>query len=209
MRILVADDHVMVRDGLRPFLMQLGDGIELFEAGSFAEAVRTLEMVENIGLLLIDLRMPGLSAAHGLTTFRERHPLVRVVVLSSTIERKQIMEAMTLGAAGFIPKRLSAQAMLLALQLIIAGERYVPSALLEEPASPPAGLSPYAAPAERALTMREREILDLLREGLPNKEIAYRLNVSEVTVKSHLCNVFRKLGVQNRVQAARFAIAAE
>lgn len=209
MRILLADDHVMVRDGLRPFLMQLADNTEVFEVGSFDEVLDTLDRIEGIRLVLLDLRMPGMTVAHGLATIRERHPLVRVAVLSAVTERKQILEAMGLGAAGYIPKRLSAQAMLSALRLIIAGERYIPAALLEEPARPAPG--PYGEPdtGERGLTAREREILDLLREGLPNKLIARRLNVSEVTVKSHLCHVFRKLGVQNRVQAARFAAAAE
>lgn len=208
MRILLADDHVMVRDGLRPFLMQLAETTEVYEAGSFEEVLDTLDRVEGIRLLLLDLRMPGMTVAHGLPAIRERHPLVRVAVLSAVTERKQILEAMGLGAAGYIPKRLSAQAMLSALRLIIAGERYVPAALLEEPARTTPTLYGEPDSSERGLTAREREILDLLREGLPNKLIARRLNVSEVTVKSHLCHVFRKLGVQNRVQAARFTAAA-
>ena len=208
MRILLADDHVMVRDGLRPFLMQLSDNTELYEAGSLDEALDTLDRIEGIRLVLLDLRMPGMTVAHGLPAIRERTPQARVAVLSGVTERKQILEAMGLGAAGYIPKRLSAQAMLSALRLIIAGERYVPAALLEEPAQPAPGSSGESDTTERALTAREREILNLLREGLSNKLIARRLNVSEVTVKSHLCHVFRKLGVQNRVQAARFAAAA-
>lgn len=209
MRILLADDHVMVRDGLRPFLMQLADGAEVYEAGNFDEVLDTLERVDGIRLVLLDLRMPGMTVAHGLPALRQRHPQARVAVLSAVTERKQILEAMNQGAAGYIPKRLSAQAMLSALRLIIAGERYIPAALLEEPSRSMS--SPYGEPdsSERGLTAREREILDLLREGLPNKLIARRLNVSEVTVKSHLCHVFRKLGVQNRVQAARFTMAAE
>ncbi len=209
MRILLADDHVMVRDGLRPFLMQLADATEVFEADTFDEVLHTLDTVADIQLVLLDLRMPGMTMAHGLATIRERHPLIRVAVLSAVTERKQILEAMGLGAAGYIPKRLSAQAMLSALRLIIAGERYIPAAVLEESARQTLGNHREADPGERSLTTREREILELLREGLPNKLIARRLNVSEVTVKSHLCHVFRKLGVRNRVQAARFGNAAE
>lgn len=208
MRILLADDHVMVRDGLRPFLMQLADSMEVFEAGTFDETLQTLDTVEGIRLVVLDQRMPGMTVAHGLPAIRERHPLVRVAVLSSVTERQQILEAMALGAAGYIPKRLSAHAMVSALRLIVAGERYIPASLLEETARPPVSLHGDTDGGERGLTAREREILGLLREGLPNKLIARRLNVSEVTVKSHLCHVFRKLGVQNRVQAARFAAIA-
>lgn len=209
MRILLADDHAMMRDGLRPFLMQLAEGTEVYEAGSYDEVLSTMERVDGIRLVLLDLRMPGMNAAQGLPMIRERYPLARIAVLSGVTDRRQILETMGLGAAGYIPKRLSAQAMLSALRLIIAGERYIPAALLEEPARPSAGHHGECDGAERSLTSREREILDLLREGLPNKLIARRLNVSEVTVKSHLCHVFRKLGVQNRVQAARFTVAAE
>ena len=208
MRILLADDHVMVRDGLRPFLMQLADNAEVFEAGTFAEMTHILDSVEGIRLALVDLRMPGMVLGSGLATLRERYPLVRVAILSAVSERRQIMEAMALGAAGYIPKQLSAQAMLSALRLIIAGERYIPAALLES-SSPASGAPDEPNAGVRSLTTREREILELLREGLPNKMIARRLNVSEVTVKSHLCHIFRKLGVQNRVQAARYAMSAE
>lgn len=210
MRILLADDHVMMRDGLRPFLMQLADSTEIYEASTFNEMLRILDDTDGIRLIMIDLRMPGMTLGSGLTMLRERYPLVRVAVLSAVSERRQIMEAMALGAAGYIPKQLSAQAMLSALRLIIAGERYIPAALLEGSAPAPSPLTELDGNGHgRVLTVREREILELLREGLPNKMIARRLSVSEVTVKSHLCHIFRKLGVQNRVQAARYAASVE
>lgn len=210
MRLLFADDHVMIRDGLRPFLLELDPATKILEAGNFCEVLDLLESVPDIQLVVLDLRMPGMDALQGIRVIRERHPNLPVALLSSVTDRKVILEALSLGIAGFIPKRLSAQAMLSALRLIVAGERYVPASLFDDPIH--SGFTMSGTPsrqggegADPTLTLREREILDLLREGLPNKLIARRLNVSEVTVKSHLCHVFRKLGVQNRVQAARFA----
>ncbi|WP_029007851.1 LuxR C-terminal-related transcriptional regulator [Azospirillum halopraeferens] len=201
MRLLIADDHVMVRDGLRPFLLELGKNVDVYEAGTFGEVLEVLSSVSDIRLLLLDMRMPGMDGPAGIRMIRERFPTLPIAVLSSVTDRRTILTTLAQGVSGFIPKRLSAQAMVSALRLIIAGERYVPAALIEEDR---ASMAENDGP-ERNLTTREREILDLLREGLSNKLIARRLNVSEVTIKSHLCHVFRKLGVQNRVQAARFA----
>ncbi|HEY0833686.1 MAG TPA: response regulator transcription factor [Azospirillum sp.] len=211
MRLLFADDHVMIRDGLRPFLLELDPATKIFEAGNFCEVLDLLESVPDLQLVVLDLRMPGMDAMKGIRVIRERHAHLPVALLSSVTERKVILEALALGVAGFIPKRLSAQAMISALRLIVAGERYVPASLFDDPVH--SGFTTSAVPprngtdgSDPTLTLREREILDLLREGLPNKLIARRLNVSEVTVKSHLCHVFRKLGVQNRVQAARYCM---
>lgn len=199
MRILMADDHVMVRDGLRPFLHDVDSKVEVYEAGTFGEVLEVLSSVADIRLLLLDMRMPGLEPAGGIRLIRERYPTLPVAILSSITDRRLILGTLAQGVSGFIPKRLSAQAMVSALRLIIAGERYIPAALIED-----TGGLPESDGLERGLTSREREILELLREGLSNKLIARRLNVSEVTIKSHLCHVFRKLGVQNRVQAARY-----
>ncbi|MGQ9365719.1 LuxR C-terminal-related transcriptional regulator [Azospirillum sp. ST 5-10] len=205
----MADDHVMVREGLRPFLRDIGKDVEVYEAGSFGETIEVLLNVADVRLLVLDPDMPGVEAADVIRLVRERHPALPVVVLSSSTDRKLILTALALGVAGFIPKRLSAQAMVSALRLVLAGERYIPAALIDDPRI---GIASWASAAgvgaEAGLTGREREILELLREGLSNKLIARRLNVSEVTVKSHLCHVFRKLGVQNRVQAARFHAGA-
>lgn len=208
MRVIFADDHEMMRDGLRPFLMRIEENTEVFEAETFDKVLNILATVSGIRMVLINPRISRLKTAHTLRAIRDQYPDVYVTVLSAETNRKVIQEALELGVAGYIPMRLSAEAMLSALRLIFAGERYVPAVMLD-----PTGLT-LDLPEGRGvhkqnLTPRESEILDLLSEGLPNKLIARRLNVSEVTVKSHLCHVFRKLGVQNRVQAANAARAAE
>ncbi len=201
MRIIIADDHVMVREGLRPFLERLEDDVTVHEAGSLPEVIELLGRVGQVDLLVLDLRMPGMDGLEGLRRVRSEYPDVRTVILSSLVDRDQMLETINLGAAGYIPKHLSGGAMISALRLVLSGERFLPSMLLAPEASHEqrAGGSGVAA----KLTPREREVLTLLREGLPNKVIASRLNLSEVTVKSHLFSIFRKLGVQNRVQAAR------
>ena len=214
MRILLADDHVMVRDGLRPFLLRLDDQVTLLEAGSLAEVLTHLEAGPPLDLLVMDLRMPGMNGLEGLHTVRNRRPEVRMVVLSSIDDPDMVMEIINLGAAGFIPKKLSGAAMVSALQLVLSGERFIPSTLLMVGRSGdgsrgrgPRGAAPLTDGNHTGrLTQREKEVLSLLREGLPNKAIANRLNLSEVTIKSHLFSVFRKLGVANRVQAARVLV---
>ena len=201
MKIILADDHVMVREGLRPFLERLDDGgVTVYEAGGLPEVRALLEKIGRVELLVLDLRMPGMDGLEGLRQIRHDYPDIPTVILSSMVDRDQMLETINLGAAGYIPKHLSGAAMISALKLVLSGERFLPSMLLasEQPDQPSGGNS-----GATKLTPREREVLALLREGLPNKVIANRLNLSEVTVKSHLFSIFRKLGVQNRVQAAR------
>lgn len=201
MNIILADDHVMVREGLRPFLERLDDsGVAVHEAGSLPEVLTLLQKLDKVDLVVLDLRMPGMDGLEGLRQVRQTYPDIPTVILSSMVDRDQMLETINLGAAGYIPKHLSGAAMVSALKLVLSGERFLPSMLLatEQPEQPSASGS-----GASRLTPREREVLTLLREGLPNKVIANRLNLSEVTVKSHLFSIFRKLGVQNRVQAAR------
>ena len=216
MRIVLADDHVMLRDGLKPYLVELDPGADVLEAGSYPELFTVIETHGPVDMALVDLRMPGMDYMRGIQTLRQRWPDVRVAVLSSMTDRKVILDALAAGAVAFIPKRLSAGAMLSALRLVMAGERFIPSMLLNADGSDIRVTTTAAAAAADedrepvgSLTQREKEILRLLRDGLPNKSIARQLNVSEVTVKSHLCHVFRKLGVQNRVQAARLSLQAD
>lgn len=211
MRIVLADDHVMLRDGLRPYLHQLEPGVEVLEAGTYPELFAVIEANAPVDLGLVDLRMPGMDGILGLQALRQRWPEMPVTVLSSMTDRKVILDALAAGAVGFIPKRLSAGAMLSALRLVLAGERFVPAMLLSADCSEvqPRRSSEDDSDSGANLTQREKEILRLLRDGLPNKAIARQLNVSEVTVKSHLCHVFRKLGVQNRVQAARLSLQSD
>ncbi|WP_142849927.1 response regulator transcription factor [Telmatospirillum sp. J64-1] len=202
MRVIFADDHAMIRESLRPFVQAIAEDVEIVEAGSGHEVCRLLEADPRYDLALLDLRMPGMNGLTGLEHLRQRFPDLRIVVLSAVVDRDQVNEILELGVAGYVPKHLSTAQMKVALQLVLTGERFIPSLVFETPdqqqtrtdsSFPPAGL----------LTPREREVARMLRDGLPNKLIAARMGVAEVTVKTHVISIFRKLGVQNRSQAVR------
>lgn len=211
MRIILADDHVMIREGLRPFIERLGPDMTVLEAGTLAEVQTHLKAAGVVDLIVLDLKMPGMNGFQGLVTIKQTYPTTRCVILSAVADREHVLEAMRLGADGFIPKSLSGAAMVSALHLVLSGERFIPSMLVERGGGGKEniGVEKMGDDLIARLTPRERDILRLLREGLPNKVIANRLDVSEVTVKSHLGNVFRKLHVQNRLQAMRLLIDSE
>ncbi|MBC7907579.1 MAG: response regulator transcription factor [Rhodospirillaceae bacterium] len=206
MRIILADDHVMIREGLRPFVERIAADAIVQEAGSLPDVLALLKD-GPADLVILDLKMPGMNGYQGLVTLRQMFPQMRCVMLSAVADRDHVLEAIRLGADGFIPKHLSGAAMVSALQLVLSGERFIPAMLMER--SRDAAEGDIGGDLISKLTPRERDILRLLREGLPNKVIANRLEVSEVTVKSHLGNVFRKLGVQNRLQAMRLMVDSE
>ena len=199
MRVLFADDHVMMREALRPHLESIADQVEVVEAGTGPDVLRRLDNGECFDLVLVDLKMPGMNGLEGLREMRHRHPAIRFVVLSSSTEPETISEAMRIGVAGYIPKQMSTTQMRVALQLVLTGERFIPSAMMGGHRDRVTGEGITGI----ALTAREQDILPLLREGLPNKVIAERLGVGEVTIKTHVSNLLRKLNVKNRAQAIR------
>jgi two-component system, NarL family, nitrate/nitrite response regulator NarL len=203
-RILLADDHALVRQGLAFFLRRLGREVAIVEAGTLEEAIAASARTDAIDLIILDLNMPGMGGLNGLDAVRVRRPDVPVVILSGAGTDADAREASARGAAGFIPKALSAEETLAALRLALAGERYFPQCL-EPPDATAAAIAPGDGPL-RALSPREREVLALLVGGHPNKEIARRLGLQEVTVKLHLKGLFRKLGASNRTQAVTTAL---
>ena len=209
MHILLADDHRLFRDGIKFFLEKMNDTVDVVEADTLDEALAHEEDAEPPDLILLDLVMPGMHGLAGLDAVRARYPGVPVVIVTGFYRREDVFKALDRGAQGFIPKTLSGQAMLNALQLVTAGERYVPSAILSEVPMPGfAETRPsfvLEAPFDR-LTRRERDVLAHLTHGATNREIADQLGLKEVTVKVHLKGVFRKLGVTNRTQAVRLAL---
>ena len=196
MKIIFADDHVMLREALRPFLLRLDPAATIYEAGSLAEVLNHLAVIDP-ALVILDLMMPGMDGCMGITEVLRRRPKCRCAVLSAVAERKAALAAIAAGAKGFISKQMSGTAMVSALQLVLAGETFVPFQLF----APGAETAP--PPVAEGFTPREYEVLTLLKDGLSNKGIANRLKVSEVTVKTHLGKAFRKLGVHTRTQALR------
>lgn len=208
MRILLADDHTLIRENLRDFLALLGPNVTVFEAGTLPEATEIASREEGLDLIILDLMMPGMRGLSGLAAMRRRWPNVPILFLSGSTRRDDIIGAMNLGAKGFIPKTISGKAMLSALRLILSGETYVPSVALDDGGAQGAGeaVGDGGRSSLDTLTRREREVLSHVAAGLPNKKIARELGLKEVTVKVHLQSVFRKLGVTNRTQAAAAAL---
>ncbi|MGE5476531.1 MAG: response regulator [Bacteroidales bacterium] len=215
MKILVADDHKLVRDGLKPFLQELAPDVEVLDAANMEEALNAAAAnAADLGLVLLDLMMPGMDGLRGLEAVRTKCPNVPVVIVSGFSSRDHVVAAVQAGAAGFIPKTVSGTAMVNALRLVLSGEKYLPSStFFDDPsnqmsmpstAAKPAGVPP---PFDK-LSRREAEILALLVEGRTNKEIALCLELQEITIKVHLRNVYRKIGAANRAQAVRIAMSS-
>ena len=210
--IVLADDHGMVRDGLRSFLEELADDVNVMEAATFDEAVTAAKTAENLKLILMDLMMPGMQGLDSIGQMVQAHGGVPVVVLSGRYDRKLVLDALALGAKGYVPKTTGGAAMVNALRLVLAGETYVPASVLagasggEDEGASAGGTDPDGVLAK--LTERELEILKLLIAGGSNKVIARQLDVQEITVKVHLSSVYRKIGVSNRAQAVRVAMEA-
>lgn len=204
MRILIGDDHVLFREGLRRLLEQLKEGSEFQEASSFDELVAMCGSDKTFDLVLTDLRMPGWPGFSGIGTLRGQQPDAKIVVVSASEAHADVRDALEHGAAGYIPKSSSVKIMLSALDLIFSGGVYVPATVLRDSgdADVRAAVPPADPALEQLLTQRQREVLERLREGKSNKQIAHELGLSEGTVKIHMTAIFKSLGVRNRTQAA-------
>lgn len=206
MRILIADDHTLVRQGLMPFFKALDPAIEVLEASSLDEAMTVAADAESLDLILLDLKMPGMRGVQGLSAMREAHQGVPVVILSGSVDSSDVMECADAGAAGYLPKTLNATAMINALRLVLSGERYFPSFAFAAPRKPAEDAPIDAANPLSQLEEREGVILGMVVEGRTNKEIARALDLQEVTIKVQTRNIYRKLGAANRSQAVRIAM---
>jgi DNA-binding NarL/FixJ family response regulator len=201
MKILIADDHALFREGLHQVLSQLGEPLTIVEAGDFPQALTAAERETDIEVVLLDLAMPGMEWNDGLQRLKELLPeSVPIVILSASDDRRHVLEAINMGAAGFIPKTSSSRVMLSALKLVLSGGVYLPPALLQQGAHGFDGPMPSEGSVS-FLTPRQREVLALLGEGQSNKEIARVLTLAEGTVKLHVTAILKALGVNNRTRA--------
>jgi DNA-binding NarL/FixJ family response regulator len=196
-RVVVVEDHPLVRAGLEQLLGGI-DHVDL--VGSAASGDEALELAPAAlpDVVLMDLEMPGMDGIEATMRMRERAPDANVVVLTAFSDRERILDAVDAGAVGYLLKDAEPGELVRGIEAAARGE---------SPLSPRAAQALVAARAERApeLTPREREVLGLLAEGLPNKLIARRLAISEKTVKAHLTSVFQSIGVTDRTQAALWA----
>lgn len=209
MKILVIDDHVLIREALHGVLRQLKEEATVLEACDSREAGKLVAEHADIGLILLDLGLPDRDGFSLLAELREGHPATSVVVLSAQQDRSSVVKALDLGALGFIPKSAQREVMLTALQLVFAGGIYIPPEILahEEPAKPDPqrlgrGRRPLpGSPRELGLTDRQIEVLALMTQGKSNKAICRVLQLAEPTVKNHITAIFRALNVTNRTEA--------
>jgi DNA-binding NarL/FixJ family response regulator len=201
MRVLVVDDHPLIREALSTVLRQLSPGVEVDEATSAEQALDLLALGHPLTLALLDLTLPGADGMSLLAEVRRDRPELPVVVLSGSDSRANVMAAIEAGAMGFISKRTSTAVFVSALQLVLAGGIYIPPQALaiEEPTR--RAEQPTVLPADIGLTPRQAQILALLVQGKPNKLICRTLGISDGTVKAHISSVLRVLDVDNRTEA--------
>ena len=197
-RVAIADDHRVVRVGLEQLLATFDD-IELAGSDGGVAAV-ALGLAEGPDVLLLDLSMPDLDGVEVTRRLAEGAPETRVVVFTSFSDRERIVQALDAGAIGYLLKDAEPEEIHAAMRAAARGEA---------PLAPKAAAAILAErrgrPAPVDLTARERDVLSLVMTGLANKQIARRLGISEKTVKGHLTNLFQRIGVADRTQAALWA----
>ena len=198
MKILIADDHDLLRDTLVMFLETQGD-IQTTCAKDLPEAVSALQNDASYDLVLLDFNMPGMNGLDGLEHMLRTYPGVKVTLMSGVATRAIAEKALAQGACGFLPKTLTAKSLVNAVKFMAMGEQYAPLEFMTAEEEVPANEL-----AEK-LSKRELQVLQGLTEGKSNKEIARDLDVQEPTVKLHMKTLYRKIGASNRTQAALLA----
>lgn len=201
-KILIVDDHPMFREALRSVVGFARDGAEIFEADSIDAACDVLRNTPGLDIVLLDLSLPGTSGFDGLILLRSSFPRIPVMIVSGLDDPKIVKEAIRLGAAGFVPKSVDKSTLTQAISEVLGGAVFVPedlAAILSHAQSAPEEGDIAARLAE--LTPAQIRVLQLIRHGRLNKQIAHELGVSETTVKAHVSEILRKLNVVSRTQA--------
>ncbi len=195
MKILVVDDHALVREGLRQVLKGLEEGVEVLQAGTCAQAFSLAQAHGDLDLVLLDYHLPDMNGLDALPIFGEQHPELPIVLLSGSANTQIMRQVLQAGAAGFVTKSCVSDELLRAVRSVLNGDIYLPQelngtvVLARDPSSKP------------MLTQRQELVLRCLLDGLANREIADHLHVSEETVKTHVAAILRHFEVQNRTQA--------
>lgn len=202
--ILLADDHAMVREALAQMLERLDPKLRMQQARNVAEVKELLNGKHGVSMVLLDYNMPGMSGAATIAALRGEHPSLPFGVISGYVSSDEVEPLIAAGAAGVFPKAMSAPALLMALKLALSGQVFVPwSGDLAKPAEPEQPAVPLPD-----LSERQKEVLTYVVAGAPNKEIARRLGLSEVTIKIHVASLCRKFSVANRTQLATAGMRA-
>jgi len=209
MKWLVVDDDSVLRSGLTTLLSQLESGSIVLETDDVDRALHLTQEHPDLTAIVVDLQATGMHGAASLQDLVQLSLRIPVIVLSSSENPEDVIDALTCGARGYLPKSASPHTIQSALRLILGGDIYVPPLLLRG-AHTLGASKPWGGPAvtQTPLTSRQRTVLQLLSGGLSNKAICHRLDLSEKTVKAHVSNIFRSLHVANRTQATRAALDA-
>jgi DNA-binding NarL/FixJ family response regulator len=205
MKVLIVDDHALIRAALGGVLVTLEPAATVLEAAEPRLAFETIERQPDLDLVLLDLALPGMHGLAVLQSLRERHPSISVVVISATADADSVKRALDHGAMGFIPKSSSNEVLTNALRLVLAGGIYVPPEVVGRGGSDVPVVSSIAAgsttPAELGLTDRQAQILASMMKGKSNKLICRELDLAESTVKNQVTAILKALNVTSRTQA--------
>lgn len=199
MKILVVDDHALVREGLCQVLKGLDARVEVLEAPHCARAFELAARHADLDLVLLDYHLPDMNGLEALDIFGKKHPELPVVMLSGSGEVQIMRQVLAKGAAGFITKASKSYELLSVLRRVLAGEVYVPPELLATPDR--RQVQRTDAGQTLQLTPRQEEVLYLLLDGRSNKDISDILQLADETTKNHVSGILRAFGVQTRVQA--------
>jgi DNA-binding NarL/FixJ family response regulator len=198
-RIVIVDDHPLFRGALNQALSTSIDGAQILEAGSLDELGEVLGAEEEVDLVLLDLAMPGVQGLSGLLFLRAQHPEIPVVIVSASEDPGTVRRALEFGASGYVPKSLPVEEIRTAIRQVLSGHVWSPSGISLDAAVDPEATE--LAKRLATLTPQQVRVLMMLGEGLLNKQIAYKLGVSEATIKAHVSAILQKLGVDSRTQA--------
>jgi DNA-binding NarL/FixJ family response regulator len=208
-RMIIADDHPLVRDGLRKLIETQPDFEVIAEASDGVEAIDRVQKLKP-DILLLDFVMPRMGGLEVLAELARSGVTVRTILLSGAIEKPQIIEAIVLGAYGLILKQSGSQLLFKAIRAVAAGQLWIDRESITEAVTLTRKLAAQGArgvPQSLGLTPRERQVVEAVAAGQTNKEIAKEFGISEHTVKHHLTNIFDKVGVSTRLELGLFAIS--
>ncbi len=195
--ILLIDDHPLYRDALRPVICQLARIVNIFEASCISEAFRLIAEQPGFDLVLLDLALPDSDGLKSLLAVSQLLPNTPVVVVSASENHHLVVHLLSAGARGYIPKSADSEVIKNALLLVLSGETYIPSVVLDSLSHP----SEVEFDSEAALTRRQDEVLQLLARGYSNKQIGNVLDIAETTVRAHVSDILHHLHAHNRTDA--------
>ncbi|XSG83225.1 MAG: LuxR C-terminal-related transcriptional regulator [Methyloligella sp. ZOD6] len=207
MKVIIGDDHWVVRQSLKQIMRRLQQTLEVYEAESFGELTDLLAEHPDTSLILLDLVMPGAEEFGGLQALRAKHPNIPVVVVSVHEDVDHVIRSVEQGVIGYIPKSAAGPEIVRALERVLAGEVSFPRRIIERSSAP--AQRPKTPAEDRdlsALTERERDVLELLGGGSSVKNIAEELGLSSQTVRIHLGNAMKKLNLRDRTSAVHYAV---